>query len=240
MQPGKDALMNTVAAHVDGHLAVGGTELTVSSPLTPLATVKKSFAYRARLWMTGVSMGIGFMVAALNRPLAELSLPVEWSLELLGWATFLAGAAIRVWASSYICARKSRDVVCTGPYSICRNPLYWGTFLMVAAFPLLLKSPVLAAAMVPPILLYLFAVVPVEEAVMSSRHGAEYAGYCSTVSRWWPNVFGYVKGEALDSQTEGYLGECSRLGWWLAMAVGFDVLFHFANASWWLHPLHWW
>ena len=232
--------MNTVATQMDGCLAMGGTELTVSAPLTPMANVKKSFAYRARLWMTGVSMGVGIALAILNPPLAPLSPPAEWGLEIMGWAVFFAGSAIRVWASSYICARKSRDVVCTGPYSICRNPLYWGTFFMVAAFPLLMRSPVMAAAMVPPILLYLFAVVPAEEAVMSSRHGAEYAGYYSTVSRWWPNLFGYVKGEALDSHTDGYLGECSRLGWWLALAVGLDVLFHFANASWWMHPLHWW
>ncbi len=232
--------MNTVTTQADGRLAPGATELNVSAPLTPVATVKKSFAYRARLWMTGVSMGVGIALAALNRPLATLSLPVEWSLELAGWAVFAVGAVIRIWSSSYICARKSRDVVCTGPYSVCRNPLYWGTFLMVAAFPLLLRSPILAAAMVPPILLYLLAVVPVEEAVMSSRHGEEYAKYCTSVSRWWPNLFGYVKGEPLDGQTMGFYGECSRLVWWLGLAAGLDLLFHFENASWWMHPLHWW
>lgn len=211
----------------------------VSAPLEPLASVKRSFAYRARLWMTGVSLGIGVFLAMAMRPMAPLSAPIEWSLELLGWGVFFAGAAIRVWSSSYICARKSRDVVRTGPYSICRNPLYWGTFLMVAAFPLLIRSPILAACMLPPIFLYLLAVVPVEEAVMSSRHGVDYAAYCRAVSRWWPSISGYAKGEPLDGQTRGYRREWLGLIWWLGLAVGLDLLFLLENAAWWLHPLQW-
>ncbi len=232
--------MNTIAANIDQRTGSSATALNISTPLATQASVKRSFAYRARLWMTAVSLGIGFVFTALNPPLAPL--PGHWDLglDILGWTMFFAGAALRVWASAYICARKSVDVVRTGPYSVCRNPLYWGTLLMVAAFPLLIKSPILAASMLPIIALYLFAVVPVEEAVMASRHGADYEAYRQTVSRWWPNVFGFVKGEPLDGQSYGYYRECYRLVWWVAMAVGFDVLFRYANASWWMHPLHWW
>ncbi len=232
--------MNTVVTSVKIELVSGSTELNVSGALPLVASVKHSFAYRARLWMTAVSIGIGLVLAALNRPFASLSVPLDVGFDVLGWLVLSLGAAIRIWSSTYICARKSRDVVQTGPYSICRNPLYWGTFLMVAAFPLLLKSPILAACMLPPILLYLLAVVPAEESVMSRRHGAEYAAYCAAVPRWWPTLAGFVKGEPLDGQTIGYFRECSRLFWWVGLALGLDVAFHFANSSWWPHPLHWW
>ena len=240
MQPGKDALMNAIAAKSVERLAVGATALNVINPLTPQASVKRSFAYRGRMWMTALSLGVGFVITALNRPWGPLSGSVDLGLDVLAWTVFCAGAAIRIWASTYICARKSVDVVRTGPYSVCRNPLYWGTFLMVAAFPMLLNSPVLAVSMLPPIWLYLFAVVPVEEAVMASRHTTEYAAYCQAVSRWWPNIRGFVSGEPLDGQSIGFYGECRRLIWWFGMAVGFKVLFHFADAPWWKHPLHWW
>jgi len=229
--------MNSLATQIQMHFPSESTPLRVSAPLDPVATVKRSFAYRARLWMTGVSLGVGVFLAMATRPLAPFSAPVEWTLELLGWAVFFSGAVIRVWSSSHICARKSRDVVRTGPYSVCRNPLYWGTFLMVAAFPLLLRSPILAVCMLPPILLYLLAVVPVEEAVMASRHGDNYASYCRSVSRWWPNFLGYVKGEPLGCQTTGYRRECLGLIWWLGFAIGLDFLFLFENAAWWMHPL---
>ncbi len=235
-QSGKDALVNTIETHSDGYT----TTLSALATVAPLASVKHSYVYRNRMWMTGVSLGIGLALTALNRPLVPLSGLLDLSLDVLGWLVFCAGAALRIWSSTYICNRKSQDVVRTGPYAVCRNPLYWGTFLMVAAFPLLLNSPILAASMLPVILLYLWGVVPVEEAVMASRHGADYATYCQSVSRWWPNVWGYVKGEPLGGQSVGYARECFRLRWWLGMAVGFKVLFHFANASWWMHPLHWW
>ena len=232
--------MNTIATSLDENLGTGATTLNVSATVPPLASARNSFAYRTRMWITGICLGIGFLLTAMNRPIGPLSSPLVWSLDILGGVVFCAGAAIRIWSSAYICARKSRDVVQTGPYSVCRNPLYWGTFLMVAAFPLLLHSPILAVSMLPPILLYLLAVVPVEEAVMASRHGADYAAYCQAVSRWWPNVWGYTAGEPLDGQSAGFYRECTGLIWWLGMAIGFKVLFHFANASWWMHPLHWW
>ena len=231
--------MHTIATHQNESLIEGALRLNAVAAVTPLASVRQSYAYRSRLKLTGVSMGIGILLTALFPPLAPLPGYWDLSLDVLGGVVFCAGAAIRIWSSAYICARKSRDVVRTGPYSVCRNPLYWGTFLMVAAFPLLLKSPILAAAMLPPILLYVWAVVPIEERVMSSRHGDEYAAYCHAVSRWWPNLWGFSKGEPLDGQSIGYSRECSRLIWWLGMAVGFKVLFHFANASWWWPPLHW-
>ena len=212
-------------------------------PLVPAPTllaIKGSFAFRARLKITVVSMGIGLILTAMNPPLAALSLPAEWSLELLGWACFCAGAAIRIWSLTYICDRKSCDVVRTGPYSVCRNPLYWGTFLMVAAFSLLLRSPILAAVMLPPILLYLFGVVPYEEAVMRSRHGSEYDSYCRAVPRWWPNLFGYVQGEPLDGHSKGLTREYSATVGWVVLAIGLDMAFSPANTSWWVHPLHWW
>ncbi len=205
----------------------------------PLTTVRESAGYRWRIVITTVSLLLGIAFTGLNRPLT-LSSPLNGQLETIGWAMFFAGAALRLWASTYICARKTREIVRTGPYSICRNPLYWGTLLMVGAFPLFLKSPVLAASMLPPLVLYLYAVVPAEEWVMSRRHGEGYAVYCMEVSRWLPNFARYDRGEPLDRQTIGFYRECQRMVWWLVLAVGLELLFHFANQSWWWHPLHWW
>ena len=46
---------------------------------------------------------------------------------------FLAGVGSlgRVWCSLYIGGRKTRTLVCDGPYSLCRNPLYFFSLLGV-------------------------------------------------------------------------------------------------------------
>ncbi len=214
--------------------------LTLPLPLMPADSVYRSFAYRSRIWWTALSLTIGAVLTAWNPPLLKLSGNWELAITITGVLSFCLGAAIRLWAASHICARKGLHVVNTGPYSICRNPLYWGTMLMVSAFPFLMRSPVLAVSMVPIILLYVFAVVPVEESVMASRHGATYAEYCRTVPRWLPRLHGYVKGEALGRQTEGFFKECRRLAYWIGLAVVLHVAFRFSDASWWIHPLNWW
>lgn len=61
--------------------------------------------------------------------------------ELAGWLLFLAGAFYRWWATLYIGGRKSKSLVCDGPYSTCRHALYFGTFLMVLAIAVFAESP---------------------------------------------------------------------------------------------------
>jgi protein-S-isoprenylcysteine O-methyltransferase Ste14 len=46
-----------------------------------------------------------------------------------GWCLW-PGATLRLWSTLYIGGRKRVVLVSDGPYSLCRNPLYVGTFLI--------------------------------------------------------------------------------------------------------------
>lgn len=209
---------NSVDSSLESPIQNSSPSVVAAAAMVEPASVRQSFAYRNRMWLTGVSLVAGLVATWFLQTGKGLSLPVQMGLSLTGWGCLVAGAAIRIWASTYICARKSVAVVRSGPYSLCRNPLYWGTFLMIAAFPLILASPSLAVAMLPPIALYLFAVVPVEEAVMRSRHPQEYGDYCQSVARWFPNFSRYDRGVALDGASIGFRRECGRMIWWVAFA----------------------
>ncbi|RLS57860.1 MAG: isoprenylcysteine carboxylmethyltransferase family protein [Planctomycetota bacterium] len=208
-------------------------KIGLSSPVSedPARSVKSSFVYRNRMIVTGISIGAGLVLLSFQRPWPRQNPALEWCVELIGWVLFWSGAIIRIWASTYICASKSRSVVSTGPYSLCRNPLYWGTFLMLSGFPFLIRNPWLALFLVPPIGLYLWGVVPVEELVMKTIHGAEYEAYCRKVPRWCPRFSGYARGEALDGHAVGYYRECLRLFWWLGFAITLDLLFRYLEIS---------
>ena len=200
------------------------SQTTGSCPITAaalakVASVRQSFAYRHRMWFTAVSLIAGLAATWAMKWGSGLGPGIRVGLSLAGWCGLASGAALRIWASTYICGRKSVAVVHTGPYSVCRNPLYWGTFLMVAAFPLILASPALAFAMIPPIALYVFAVVPTEESVMLSRHPQEYQDYCRAVSRWLPRFSAYNHGIPLDGASVGVRRECLRMIWWVSFAA---------------------
>ena len=60
-----------------------------------------------------------------------LSKPTSWTL-LYGILPVLAGECIRIWSSGHI--HKNEVLTVTGPYSLSRNPLYVGSFVLGTGF----------------------------------------------------------------------------------------------------------
>jgi len=111
----------------------------------------------------------------------------DYALDWGGYLLILAGVLIRFWATLYIGARKSVQLVEEGPYSLCRNPLYLGTLVIVVGVALCLESVVLLLAL---LLFYVplhLLVVRDEERRLAQRFGEPYARYCAAVSRFWPS-----------------------------------------------------
>ena len=64
----------------------------------------------------------------------------HFGIRVLAWATFLAGASLRFWATLYLGGRKENELVIEGPYSVVRHPLYVGSLLIGASAGLFLES----------------------------------------------------------------------------------------------------
>jgi protein-S-isoprenylcysteine O-methyltransferase Ste14 len=82
-----------------------------------------------------IALGLG-AIAALAL-VALVGSPVEWatiheSVEAIGLALILICIAGRCWCTLYIGGRKGAELVDIGPYSLCRNPLYFFSFLGAA------------------------------------------------------------------------------------------------------------
>lgn len=113
-------------------------------------------------------------------------------------ATFIAGvgAMLRVWGTAYLgtevvshAQMQAGVVVADGPYRFLRNPLYLGTWCMVAA---------LAFAMPPTGALFAMVLLTVfnlrlilgEEAFLAKRLGDSYTAYKQRVPRLYPRLRG--------------------------------------------------
>jgi protein-S-isoprenylcysteine O-methyltransferase Ste14 len=86
---------------------------------------------RARLLLTRVT---GALVALLVLTTASYwsatgSRMVGDAMFLLGCAVAIAGFGGRMWATRHIGGQKKRQLISTGPYSLCRHPLYFFSFL---------------------------------------------------------------------------------------------------------------
>lgn len=132
-----------------------------------------------------ISFGGGAAYWAAGHPL------VEKSLFITGIALASFGAAGRAWATSYISGQKQRQLVRSGPYSLCRNPLYFFSTILGVGFGFCTETltiPLLIAATLA--LLYYFQIRR-EEKTLSGLFGYEYDAYVATVPRFFPSFQNY-------------------------------------------------
>jgi protein-S-isoprenylcysteine O-methyltransferase Ste14 len=155
----------------------------------------------------------------------------EELLALIGWVLVGIGVFGRIWSGSYISGSKNAKLVIDGPYSVCRNPLYF--FSLIAGFGVMLVSetlilPIQFAAL---FWIYYAELITREEAVLLTLHGAAFEAYRARVPRFWPKF-------SLYSEPVEYVVSAARFRKNMADAIWFVVgaaLIDFLEA---MHELH--
>ena len=116
-------------------------------------------------------------------------------LPLLGALLFFSGIVLvavacmgRMWCSLYIAGYKTDTLINQGPYSMCRNPLYF--FSLLGAVGVGLASE---TVLIPTVILFSFAayyplVIKSEEAVLLKMHGTAFSTYFQKVPRFFPRL----------------------------------------------------
>jgi protein-S-isoprenylcysteine O-methyltransferase Ste14 len=131
------------------------------------------------------------LVAVFTRPSWSLESTIGFAMEFGGYLFLLAGLVIRIWCSFYIGSRKSKELIHEGPYSICRNPLYIGSFLLAIGVGLCFENVVILV-LVPAIIIPVHTIAAkMEEAHLASKFGAQYQSYKQNVPRFWPRLSNY-------------------------------------------------
>jgi protein-S-isoprenylcysteine O-methyltransferase Ste14 len=84
----------------------------------------------------------------------------------------------------------AEELVTTGIFSHCRNPLYVGNILMLLGVGILANS-MLYVLIVMPLFLFIYqAIVLAEENFLRGKFGAAFEDYCRRVNRWVPSLNG--------------------------------------------------
>jgi protein-S-isoprenylcysteine O-methyltransferase Ste14 len=143
-----------------------------------------------------IFLPIGVLLTICIAPSWKLETWTEFVVEFLGYTFILTGLVMRNWATLYIGGKKSKELVTSGPYSICRHPLYWGTFFLGIGVGLCFENiPLMAALLIVlgPIH-YITAVF--EEVNLEQKFPTEYAAYKRQTPRLFPR-FGNYRSEPL-------------------------------------------
>ncbi|MGC4036400.1 MAG: isoprenylcysteine carboxylmethyltransferase family protein [Chitinophagaceae bacterium] len=122
------------------------------------------------------AMAIGFSVTVLGQLIRVATIGLVYIMR--------GGRNRRVYAE---------DLVTTGIFAHCRNPLYVGNILILAGLGIASNSIIFLAIFLPLFLFFYQCIVLAEENFLRGKFGEEYNAYCQRVNRWIPNVAGITK-----------------------------------------------
>jgi protein-S-isoprenylcysteine O-methyltransferase Ste14 len=125
---------------------------------------------------------LGFVLAAIVLYLAK---PTTVSI-LVGLPVALIGWLFRALAAGVI--KKDSTLATSGVYALTRNPLYFGTSLLVAGFAIMSSSELAAALVFVPFGLIYPTVILREERHLSELFPVEFKAYQSRVPRFFPRL----------------------------------------------------
>ncbi len=125
-----------------------------------------------------ISISVVFAIALLVFVRPSLA-SLLWSIPFI-----VAGELLRLWASGHI--HKSKHVTQTGPYAICRHPLYLGHLLITIGFLVAANNIWIALAGVLVFWLIFDTTMGNEENYLTDLFGEEYNEYRKKVPQLLP------------------------------------------------------
>ena len=136
-------------------------------------------------------------LAVFVRPNWDTESTGAFIVEATGYFFLLAGLAIRMWCILYIGGKKSLELVTDGPYSLCRNPLYVGTFLLVIGTGLCFENILMLIAVFILIVPIHLLVTRMEEKHLLEIYPDAFPEYVKAVPRFWPRFGNYKSRESV-------------------------------------------
>jgi protein-S-isoprenylcysteine O-methyltransferase Ste14 len=109
-------------------------------------------------------------------------------IEMAGLALVVVCIAGRMWSTLYIGARKNRELVTAGPYSISRNPLYLFSTIGVVGVGLMFGSATAALGLGLIAYFILAATAGKEAEHLRAVFGSRYDEYAGETPLFWPNL----------------------------------------------------
>lgn len=102
-------------------------------------------------------------------------------------------SAGRLWCSLHIAGNKNKRLVTTGPYSICRNPLYFFSLIGLIGIGLATSTFMIPALLILSFFLYYPLIIRKEESTLQRLFPEEYGSYATAVPQLIPRHFQIIE-----------------------------------------------
>jgi protein-S-isoprenylcysteine O-methyltransferase Ste14 len=137
---------------------------------------------------TKIILGICLVTTIFTRPSFQLETVLHEALDLLGGLLVAMCVIGRIYCTTFLGGHKNQTLITIGPFSLCRNPLYFCSFIGIVGIAVMSNHLVLLL-LIPTLFLVIYgALIRREEASLHQVFGGEYAEYCRVTPRFWPRL----------------------------------------------------
>lgn len=126
----------------------------------------------------------------------------------------------RLWCSLYIAGYKTDTLIDQGPYSMCRNPLYFFSLVGAVGVGLATKTLLIPAIILISFGIYYPLVIKSEERGLLSIHGASFDAYLKRTPRFFPAISRLVEPETYVVKPRVYRRHMLDVIWFI-LIIGF-------------------
>lgn len=133
-----------------------------------------------------IALMVALPLILLSRPPGVDNPLLDFWLENMGYILIFLGLGGRFWAYLHIGGRKSKALTTTGPYALCRHPLYFSSFLLVFGIGCLFENWILFLIALSVFLLFHGAAIRKEEIKLSALFGDSYDIYRRNTPKLFP------------------------------------------------------
>lgn len=194
-----------------------------------------SWAFHHRAWI-GIACFIPAILAViLSRPIFPQGSVWDYFFNVIAWGFFLAYLLFRIWATLFVGGRKDRELQTGGPYSLMRNPLYFGSLCFALSGALFLKSPLFLLLICLAAALYVRFVIRTEEAVLENAFGDAFRYYKKSTPRLFPRLSNFRTPARIDVDLVAIRREMKRLMLASWMPLAMDLIMHLRSRPDWPH-----
>lgn len=153
------------------------TQTQPNSP-GPAQTPGEDLRSTIQRWRVPLGFISAILYVVFSRP--------SWQLLLIGLPLAVAGSLIRAWASGHL--RKNRELATGGPYAFTRNPLYFGSFLLLVGFAIAGGSLPLGLWLVIFFWLIYWPTIRAEATHVGELFGDQYLNWAREVPLFFPRL----------------------------------------------------
>jgi len=140
-----------------------------------------------RIFLTRVMAGIAvFFLCTSQSYFEEKNDMITFFMFFMGLILVAIASLGRMWCSLYIGGYKNNELITQGPYSICRNPLYFFSMLGLLGIGFCTETFTFPAVFIVLFMLYYPFVIKGEESRLRQLFGHDFDKYAKRVPSFFP------------------------------------------------------